>query len=275
MSRCTMDSHSLHTCLLLLLLASAAAHDDGWSMKVPPEVRVTEGQPVVLPCSFTHPHHTHHSSMMVLWKRGQAILFQCASHNDSQRCQTQPLQDDRYQLQGNPREHDLSLRINSAALQDSGHYYCRVELPGHPHANFENKMGTHLRVEAGPRILGLSVEGSVETGYRALCRAHGSPLPHIQWSGPEELLRDVPDQHHTSSLLQDITPGQQYTCRASNPLGKDQATLHLLSPTLTQSSSGPTAVLLLLSFSLGTKVILFMGWGAWVISDGVGCLGDQ
>ncbi|XP_061099040.1 V-set and Ig domain-containing protein [Conger conger] len=276
-----MDSQPLFTFLFLLLSHPAAGHEDGWSMKVPPEVRAIEGYPVVLPCSFTHPHHTHHSSMLVLWKLGHGptgtVLFQCASHNDSHRCQTEPQQDHRFRLEGNPREHDLTLRINNVALQDSGRYFCRVELPGHPHANFENKIGTRLRVEAGPRILGLSVEGSEESGYSALCRVQGSPLPDIQWTGPGEPLEgsplspvahEAPVQHHTSSLLQDIIPGEQYTCSASNPLGKDQATLYLLTSTPTQTLSGPTPVLLLLSFSLGTKMILFLGWGAWLVRDG-------
>lgn len=120
-------------------------------MKVPVEVRAVEGYPVVLPCSFTHPHHTHHSSMQVVWRMGHGqagtILFRCSSLNGSQNCQPEPNQDQRYRLEGNHREHDLSLRINSAALQDSGRYYCRVEIPGQPHISFENKMGMRLRVE--------------------------------------------------------------------------------------------------------------------------------
>ncbi|KAG7469846.1 hypothetical protein MATL_G00133190 [Megalops atlanticus] len=276
-----MDPKHLSTFIALLLLHAAAGHDDGWSMKVAPEVRAIEGYPVVLPCSFTHPHRTHHSSMLVLWKLGHGamgtVLFQCSSQNDSHHCQTQPHQDHRYRLEGNPHEHDLSLRINSAALEDSGRYFCHVELPGYPRASYENKMGTRLRVEAAPRILGLSVEGSEESGYRALCRVQGSPLPDIQWSGPEELLegaepsplsQEAPSQHHTSSLLKDITPGEQYVCSASNPLGRDQATLYLLPPTPNQPASGAAPLLLLLSFSLGAKVILLLVWGAWLVREG-------
>jgi len=110
-------------------------------------VRATEGYPVVLPCSFSHPNHTPHSSLLVAWRQGSTLLYCCTTHAGSQACQPAPRQDPRYRLEGNPREHDLSLRINSVALQDGGRYYCRVEVPGHKHASYEDKMGTRLRVE--------------------------------------------------------------------------------------------------------------------------------
>lgn len=85
---------------------------------------------------------------------------------------------------------------------------------------------------AAPRILGLSVEGSEEAGYRAQCRVQGSPLPDVQWLGPDELMegsdisplsQESLEQHHTTSQLRDVLPGQQYTCSASNPLVLPQA----------------------------------------------------
>ena len=128
-------------------------------MKVPPEVRAMEGYPVVLPCSFTHPHHTLHSSLKVLWRlghgQGSRVLFQCSSPSSTSSCQPGPKQDQRYRLEGIPRQHDLSLRITNAALQDIGRYYCCVEVPGHAHASYEDKMGTRLRVE-GEKLRGSS-----------------------------------------------------------------------------------------------------------------------
>lgn len=131
--------------------AASDALDDGWSITMPSEMRAIDGYPVVLPCSYTHPHHTRHSSIQVVWRLGHGVsstvLFQCTSLNDSHRCQARHGQDQRYRLEGDPREHDLSLRISSVALQDGGRYYCRLEVPGHPPTIFENKMGTRLRVE--------------------------------------------------------------------------------------------------------------------------------
>ncbi|XP_062322292.1 V-set and Ig domain-containing protein [Osmerus eperlanus] len=271
--------------LLLSVIEVWGSNDEGWSMKVPPEVRAMEGYPVVLPCSFTHPHHTLHSSLKVLWRlghgQGSRVLFQCSTPSSTSSCQPGPKQDQRYRLEGNPRQHDLSLRITNAALQDIGRYYCRVEVPGHAHASYEDKMGTRLRVEAAPRILGLSVEGSKDSGYKALCRVQGSPLPDIQWLGQEELLegaslaplsQGAPEEHHTTSQLLDVHPGQQYTCSASNPLGKEQATLYVLSPRPLPAGQAPP-LLLLLSVSLGAKLLLLLGTGTWMLLGGLDTAG--
>ncbi|XP_022617271.1 sialic acid-binding Ig-like lectin 15 [Seriola dumerili] len=280
-------------CSSVSLLMSAAgalgSGDDGWSMKVQPEVRAIDGYPVVLPCTFSHPQHSQHSSLQVLWRlghgQGAAVLYRCTSRPGAPTCEPGPQQDQRYRLEGNPREHDLSLRISSATLQDSGRYYCRVEVQGREHVSFEDKMGTRLRVEAPPKILALTVEGGEQSGYRALCRVQGSPLPDVQWLGPDDLLegspvgplaQGTPAHYHTVSQLRDVEPGQQYTCSASNPLGKEQATLYVLPPQPLRSVAGASPpLLLLLSVSVGAKVILLVGMGVWIVQgaalQGVSC----
>ncbi|XP_035463976.2 sialic acid-binding Ig-like lectin 15 [Scophthalmus maximus] len=279
-----MDVHLVCRALSLLLSAGGVlcASDDGWSMNVQPEVRAIDGYPVVLPCTFSHPQHSQHSSLQVLWRlghgQGAAVLFRCTSRTGAPTCEPGPQQDQRYRLEGNPREHDLSLRINRASLQDSGRYYCRVEVQGREHISFEDKMGTRLRVEAPPKILALSVEGSEQSGYRALCRVQGSPLPDVQWLGPDDLLegssvgplaQGTTAHYHTVSQLRDVEPGQQYTCSASNPLGKEQATLYVLPPQPPPSLAGASPpLLLLLSLSVGAKVILLVGVGVWLVQGG-------
>ncbi|KAF4102901.1 V-set and Ig domain-containing protein [Onychostoma macrolepis] len=277
-----MDAHQFTKTLSLLVIlfsAAIAKDDDGWLMKAPTEVRAMEGYPVVLPCSFSHPHHTHPSSIHVVWTLGHGrtatVLFRCTSLNNSQLCQSKPNQDQRYRLEGNHRNHDISLRINSVTLKDSGRYYCRVEILGHPHTSFENTLGSRLRVEAAPRILSLSAEGT-EAGFKAVCHVQGSPLPDVQWiesDGVQEgdtsfpLSQDTIGQYRASSQLLDVKPGRQYICAASNSLGKDQATLYLLPPSperLTAKSSFSLLVLLL-ALALGTKLLLALGVGAWVI----------
>ncbi|KAK5604852.1 hypothetical protein CRENBAI_008938 [Crenichthys baileyi] len=282
-----MDAPWICHPLVLLLFATGVlgSGDDSWSMKVQSEVRGIDGYPVVLPCTFSHPHHSQHSSLQVLWRLGHGtaatVLYRCTSRPGAPTCEPGPQQDQRYRLEGNPREHDLSLRITSATLQDNGRYYCRVEVQGREHISFEDKMGTRLRVEAPPKILALSVEGSEQSGYRALCRVQGSPLPDVQWLGPDDLLEasavepmtlGSPGRYHTVSQLRDVEPGQQYTCSASNPLGKDQAALYVLHPRPLPSSAGtPTPLLLLLSVALGAKVVLVVGVGVgvWVVQGGV------
>ncbi|XP_042279513.1 V-set and Ig domain-containing protein [Thunnus maccoyii] len=280
-----MDVRLVCSFLSLLLSATGglSSSDDGWSINVQAEVRAMEGYPVVLPCTFSHPQHSQHSSLQVLWRLGHGagatILYRCTSRPGVPTCEPGPKQDQRYRLEGNPREHDLSLRINSATLQDNGRYFCRVEVQGREHISFEDKMGTRLRVEAPPKILALSVEGSEQAGYRALCRVQGSPLPDVQWLGPDDLLegslvsgplaQESPTRYHTVSQLRDVEPGQQYTCSASNPLGKEQATLYVLPPRPPLSVAGASPpLLLLLSVALGAKVILLVGTGVWMVQGG-------
>ncbi|KAI5092486.1 sialic acid-binding Ig-like lectin 15 precursor [Silurus meridionalis] len=273
-----MDIRHLTLMLFLIGFSASSAYDDTWTIQVSPEVRTIEGYPAVLPCSFTHPTHTLHSSMNVVWRLGHArtstVLFRCSSLNGSQQCETGPDQDQRYRLEGNHREHDLTLRISSTGLQDSGRYYCGVELPDQLHANYENKMGTRLRVEAPPRILSLSIGGSADTRLKALCQVQGSPLPDVQWTGLDEVLdavneaaprsQEAPDRHKTTSQLLDIQPGGQYTCTASNPLGNDQATVYILPPSPEMSQINNTrhdtlTVPLLLGLALALKLLLFLG----------------
>lgn len=131
---------------------------------------------------------------------------------------------------------------------------------------------------APPKILALSVEGSEQSGYRAVCRVQGSPLPDVQWLGPDDLLEGFPvgplaqgsaAHYHSVSQLRDVEPGQQYTCSASNPLGQEQSTLYVLAPRarLSEARASPP-LLLLLSMSLGAKVLLLVGMGVWMVQGG-------
>ncbi|XP_070692301.1 sialic acid-binding Ig-like lectin 15 [Pempheris klunzingeri] len=278
-----MDVRLIYSTLVLLVPLIGAAlgsGDDGWSMRVESEVPAVEGYPVVLPCTFGHPQHSQHSSLQVLWRlghgQGATVLYRCTSRPGAPTCEPGPQQDQRYRLEGNPREHDLSLRINSVTLQDGGRYYCRVEVQGREHISFEDKMGTRLRVEAPPKILALTVEGTEQSGYRAVCRVQGSPLPDIQWIGPDDLLEGSPagplaqgSRYHTVSQLRDVEPGRQYTCSASNPRGREHATLYVVAPRARPPVAGASpALLLLLSLSVGAKVLLLVGTGVWVVRGG-------
>nr|XP_015805086.2 V-set and Ig domain-containing protein isoform X1 [Nothobranchius furzeri] len=269
--------------VLLLFTGAFSSGDDSWSMNVLSEVRGIDGYPVVLPCTFSHPQHSQHSALQVLWRLGHGqeaiVLYHCTSRLGAPNCEPGPQQDQRYRLEGNPREHDLSLRINIVTLQDDGHYYCRVEVQGREHISFEDKMGTRLRVEAPPKIQTLLVEGSEQFGFTALCRVQGSPVPEVQWFGPDDLLEGshtVPlaqgsrPRHLTVSRLRGVKPDQQYTCKATNLRGKDQASLHVLHPRSPVSfTSVPTTLLLLLSVALGAKVVLMVGMGVWMVQGQV------
>lgn len=104
----------------------------------------------------------------------------------------------------------------------------------------------------------------------------GSPLPDVLWLGPDDLLEgsvvgplaqgSSPSDYHTISQLRDVDAGQQYTCSASNPLGKEQATLYVPPPPPLPPAAGASPhFLLLLSLSVGSKVILLLGVGVWML----------
>lgn len=158
-------------------------------MNVQPEVRAIDGYPVVLPCTFTHPQNSQHASLQVVWRlgRGQGarVLYRCTSRLGSPSCDPRPHQDERYRLEGNPREHDLSLWINSVTLQDSGRYYCGVEVDGRERVSFEDQTGTRLRVEG---------RGQKENTGSLVC--------------PYKFKRDPPEschQHHTAGGQPPVT----------------------------------------------------------------------
>ncbi|XP_034005416.1 sialic acid-binding Ig-like lectin 15 [Trematomus bernacchii] len=141
---------------------------------------------------------------------------------------------------------------------------------------------------APPKILSLWAEGSELSGFTALCRVQGSPPPDVQWLGTEgsmlegsmlegsmlegshPLAQGSRERFHTVSQLRDVSPGQQYTCSASNPLGKDQAVLYVLPPR-PHVGGASTPLLLLLSLPLGAKVLLLLLLGGVWAVHGVRC----
>lgn len=122
---------------------------------------------------------------------------------------------------------------------------------------------------APPRILALTVEASEQSGFTAMCHVQGSPLPDVQWLSTVEPLevflvepgaQGPESSFHRASQLMNVAPGQQYTCSTSNPLGRDQSTLYVVESQGQLSEPGaPPAVLLLLTVSLGAKVLLLVG----------------
>ncbi|XP_061530652.1 V-set and Ig domain-containing protein [Phycodurus eques] len=267
-------------CVLLFAANRVWSSEDGtWAVHMQPEVRGLAGYPVVVPCTFSHPRHSQHASVRVHWRlvgsQRTTVLYHCTSKAGASACEPGPQQDPRYRLEGEPRQHDLSLRINDATLGDSGRYYCGLEVEGRDHKSVEDNLGTRLRVEAPPNILSLWVVAREGLSYTAECRTEGSPPPDIQWlrpdhplevstAGPLNLTGDL-----VISRLQDIEPGWQVTCSGSNPLGKDKATLYLLPPHTPPLKDGaPPHLLLLLVLFLGSKVTMLVGIWVWLVPKG-------
>lgn len=124
-------------------------------------------------------------------------------------------------------------------------------------------------VAAPPKILALTMEGTQQSGFTAVCRVQGSPLPDVQWLSTveplevflvESMVQGSESNFHVISHLTNVAPGQQYTCSTSNPLGQDQSTLYIVDSQGQLSEPGaPPSVVLLITVSLGTKVLLLVG----------------
>lgn len=121
---------------------------------------------------------------------------------------------------------------------------------------------------APPKILGLTVEGSEQSGFRAVCQVQGSPLPDVKWLSTVDSLeiflagsvaQEPERNHHIVSQLTNVAAGQQYTCSTSNPLGRDQPTLDMVDFQAQLSEPGaPPYVFLLITVSLVVKVLLLV-----------------
>ncbi|KAG2464918.1 SIG15 protein, partial [Polypterus senegalus] len=184
------------------------------------------------------------------------VVFQCTTHNSTGSCQPE---DQRYNLIGNPKAHDLSMQLHNITYRDSNKYFCRVEMPGQGGAKFENKMGTHLLL-------------AVEDLSTMQC-AEGHPLPIITWTGPDDQQEDNGKvqtnlgQHETVHVLQNLSKEGRYTCIASNEYGSDCATIYFIHHTYRKS----TNILLLMWIALGAKFIIFLlllGSMAWQWNSG-------
>lgn len=117
----------------------------------------------------------------------------------------------------------------------------------------------------------------MDGGLKALCQVQGSPLPDIQWMSLDNILEDdtglslgqeASSQYQTTSQLLDIQAGGQYTCAASNSMGKDQAVVYVLPPNPEEatSKSSSTALPLMLGLALAAKVLVALALGAWIIN---------
>lgn len=131
---------------------------------------------------------------------------------------------------------------------------------------------------APPKILGLTVEGSEQSGLRAVCQVQGSPLPDVQWLSTVDslevflagsLAQEPEHNHHIVSQLTNVAAGQQYTCSTSNPLGRDQSTLYMVAfQAQLPELRAPTYVFLLISMSLVLKVFLLVGTLMLIVWEG-------
>ncbi|XP_059830173.1 sialic acid-binding Ig-like lectin 15 isoform X2 [Hypanus sabinus] len=143
-----------------------------WSVESPDMVIGREGKPVVLFCTFTHPHHGYRGNISVSWreeKMGKWFLnYTNYPSGNGFASWVHESAGERYQLLGSPRQNDVSIIIRSLRpCDDHTQYTCLVELQVHGNETAQNFSQTLLMVTGGFKAT--SVIGKRGDSARLLC----------------------------------------------------------------------------------------------------------
>ncbi|XP_038259856.2 sialic acid-binding Ig-like lectin 15 isoform X2 [Dermochelys coriacea] len=237
-----------------------------WNMHVPPWITGLRGDSIVLPCTFTHPHHDYMGKIQVIWKPN---IFQCLVNNRStetgsfENCTTGQEPSGRYRLAGDPRRHNLSLHIAGLRFEDSRVYKCRVVLLGIRGGAYEHSAGITLTVEAQPSILNLTLFPGPLPVWLA-CTAEGIPVPNITWLGPavSEVvqLQDSTGSWNQMTQVVSVSRNGTYTCRAENVHGRVESSVLVG----LKGPKGPLLLLTILPAALFLLAVLLLALcGRW------------
>ncbi|KAG8537179.1 hypothetical protein GDO81_024953, partial [Engystomops pustulosus] len=238
---------------------------NSWTLQVSKDVKGEIGKSVLLPCSFSPPHHlhrSHDSGLTVIWRirhpYNGSVVFKCVSDSSVDPCKTNINHMNKFRLIGNPRNNNISISIGNLTWEDSNRYYCRVELSSDRHDKYETKSGTLLHIFASPRIVNISVAFDKVRGYHAVCTAEGEPVPSLVWTDPmnihEEAFPTISVfRHQRTTERHYLRHDGKYTCVATNSHGKAEGSVYFFK--FTSGVSGRTGYIILCA-ALGVKLLL-------------------
>ncbi|XP_062903801.1 sialic acid-binding Ig-like lectin 15 isoform X2 [Mobula hypostoma] len=151
-------------CIIVCVFSTGGLHRNGrslerpdvvtWSVESPDTVIGRVGKPVVLFCTFTHPHHAYRGNISVSWreeKTGKWFLnYTNYPSGNGFASWIQESAGERFQLVGSPRRNDVSIIIRSLRpCDDHTQYTCLVELQVHRNQTAHNFSQTLLMVTGG------------------------------------------------------------------------------------------------------------------------------
>ncbi|XP_071969501.1 sialic acid-binding Ig-like lectin 7 [Engystomops pustulosus] len=98
-------------------------HDPGYSITVASRVSVQEGLCVSIPCTFTAGGNNTFTNSIIYWRRGTCSEYVNVATNNK----AFTVDNNNFQLMGNPDTGNCTLAISHAKREDTGEYYIRYE----------------------------------------------------------------------------------------------------------------------------------------------------
>ncbi|XP_027869359.1 myelin-associated glycoprotein-like isoform X3 [Xiphophorus couchianus] len=163
-------------CIYLKEFESEAS---SWTSTSPTSVKGLLGSCVVIPCSFNYPVEGNKYEFTGIWNNPNGVIFRSGSRQTSQQYQN------RFELVGELKSKNCSLKIDPLQKSDVGPFDFRIEIKDYNSYSYKNSIT--ISVISEPNPLQLSVEEDIKEGQNvsAVCSvSHSCPAspPNFKWS---------------------------------------------------------------------------------------------
>ncbi|XP_036420326.1 sialic acid-binding Ig-like lectin 15 [Colossoma macropomum] len=236
--------------------------DNKWSMTVPGAVDQKFGEDAIIPCTFTTPYPDYRHDITAIWQTKWQVIFRCVSKgNLSESGHNCTESTGRYSLSGDPRRHNISLRIKNVLFMDAERYFCRVEL-SMPGAAYKTSTGTILNIRAVPQTLDSIYIRTLPSGEQFVtCDVKGTPPPMVTWIIPENMNASLVSVQSgfagASSSIPANLPNTNYTCQIHGKNGLQNRSIYF-SGAQEQQQQIPLILLIIFVILSGVFFVLFV-----------------